>query len=293
MKLNRRTRAAVIGYSFLLPNIIGFLIFMAGPVFYSLVLSFFRYDIFSPLLFIDLDNYIYLFLDKNSHFWEFLYNTVFFIFAVPLTMGFSLILAILVNRKMKGITIFRTIYFLPVVASMITIALIWEFILDKDFGLMNSFLNLLGFSKIDWFGDAFNAKIGISLMLIWKSAGYNMLIYLAALQGIPNQLYEAARIDGAGWWHRFRSVTLPMLAPAHLFLLVTGMISTFQLFGPIYVMTEGGPVTGTWTLIFEMYWKGYQEFEMGYAASVSWVLFLLMLSIALIHWRWLRKKGFY
>ena len=205
----------------------------------------------------------------------------------------SLFLALLVNHKLRGITFFRTVYFLPVIASMITVALLWEFILDKDFGLLNSFLAWLGFSKVDWFGNSLAAKIGISLMLIWKSAGYNMLIYLAALQGIPEQYYEAMQIDGANRWQRFKNVTFPLLAPAHFFLLITSVIGTFQLFGPIYVMTKGGPVTGTWTLIYEVYWKAYREFEMGYAAAVSWILFLLMLVITLVQWRFLGKKVHY
>jgi ABC-type sugar transport system permease subunit len=208
-------------------------------------------------------------------------------------LALSLFLALLVNVKLRGISLFRTIHFLPVIASMITVALLWEFILDKDFGLLNSFLAWLGFSKVDWFGNSLAAKIGISLMLIWKSAGYNMLIYLAALQGIPEQYYEAMQIDGANRWQRFKNVTFPLLAPAHFFLLVTSVIGTFQLFGPIYVMTKGGPVTGTWTLIFEVYWKAYQEFEMGYAAAVSWVLFLLMLGITLVQWKFIGKKVHY
>jgi multiple sugar transport system permease protein len=293
LKLNKTTKSALIGYAFLLPGIISLILFMVGPILYSFVLSFFSFNIFSSPVFTDLDNYIRLLFDPHSHFWEFLYNTLFFLLSIPIGLILSLFLALLVNHKLRGITFFRTVYFIPVIASMITVALLWEFILDKDFGLLNSFLAWLGFSKVDWFGNSLAAKIGISLMLIWKSAGYNMLIYLAALQGIPEQYYEAMQIDGANRWQRFKNVTFPLLAPAHFFLLITSVIGTFQLFGPIYVMTKGGPVTGTWTLIYEVYWKAYQEFEMGYAAAVSWILFLLMLLITLVQWRFLGKRVHY
>jgi ABC-type sugar transport system permease subunit len=213
--------------------------------------------------------------------------------AIPIGLALSLFLAMLVNHKIKGITFFKTIYFLPVIASMITVALLWEFILDRDFGLLNSFLSLFGFSKVDWFADPLKAKIGISLMIIWKSTGYNMLIYLASLQGIPEQYYEAMQMDGASKWQRFKSITFPLLAPAHFFLIITSVIETFQLFGPVYVMTRGGPAMGTWTLIYEVYWKAYQEFEMGYASAVSWVLFLMMLGITLFQWRFLGRRVHY
>jgi ABC-type sugar transport system permease subunit len=291
--ITKKTKSALIGYTFLLPGIVSLILFMAGPIIYSFILSFFSFNIFSSPVFVDLENYIRLLFDPNSHFWEFLNHTIFFLFSIPIGLALSLFLALLVNVKLRGISLFRTIYFLPVIASMITVALLWEFILDKDFGLLNMFLELLGFSKIDWFGNSLAAKIGISLMLIWKSAGYNMLIYLAAMQGIPEQYYEAMQIDGANRWQRFKNVTFPLLAPAHFFLLITSVIGTFQLFGPIYVMTKGGPVTGTWTLIFEVYWKAYQEFEMGYAAAVSWMLFLLMLVITLVQWKLIGKRVHY
>jgi multiple sugar transport system permease protein len=291
--LQRKTRNTIVGYLFLLPGLFCFVSLFAGPILYSLAISFFQFNIFSSPVFIDMGNYYRILFDPGSHFWDFLYNTTFFILAIPFTLALSLLLATLVNHKLRGMTIFKTIYFLPAIASIITIALIWEFLLDKDFGLLNSFLSIFGFSKTEWFRDSLTAKIGISLMLIWKSAGYNMLIYLAALKGIPPEYYEAMQIDGASAWQRFKSITFPLLAPAHFFLIITSIIETFQLFGPIYIITRGGPATGTWTLIFEVYSKAYQEFEMGYASAVSWILFIIMLGITLLQWKYIGKKVHY
>jgi multiple sugar transport system permease protein len=293
IKIKRKTRDALIAYLFLLPGLVCFFVFFAGPIFYSLVISFFHFNVFSSPVFIDLDNYLRIFLDPASHFWDFLSNTLFFLLAIPFSLTLSLILALLVNQKLKGITFFKTVYFLPVITSLVTVALMWEFVLDKDFGLLNSFISMMGFSKIEWFGTPFVAKISISLMLIWKSAGYNMLIYLVAIKGIPLEYYESMQIDGASSWQRFWSITFPLLAPAHFFLTITNVIETFQLFGPIYIITKGGPAAGTWTLIFEVYSKAYQEFEMGYASAVSWILFLLMLGITFFQWRFIGKKIHY
>jgi multiple sugar transport system permease protein len=293
MKIKRKTRDALIAYLFLLPGLVSFFLFFAGPILYSLIISFFKFNIFSTPVFIDLDNYIRIFTNPNSHFLDFLSNTLFFLFAIPFSLALSIILALLVNQKLKGITFFKTVYFLPVITSLVTVALMWEFVLDKDFGLLNSFISFLGFSKISWFGNPFLAKVSISLMLIWKSAGYNMLIYLVAIKGIPQEYYESMQIDGANSWQRFWSITFPLLAPAHFFLIITSVIETFQLFGPIYIVTKGGPAAGTWTLIFEVYSKAYQEFEMGYASAVSWILFLLMLGITYFQWKFIGKKIHY
>jgi ABC-type sugar transport system permease subunit len=137
------------------------------------------------------------------------------------------------------------------------------------------------------------AKLSIVLMSVWKGLGYNILIYLAALQGIPDELYEAAHLDGAASGRRFFHITLPLLGPAHLFLFVTGFISTFQLFGPIYVMTQGGPLKGTWSLVYEIWWKAFREFRMGYAAALAWILFAIIFVVTLVQWRYAGKKVYY
>ncbi len=287
---SRRTRHALIGYAFLAPNLAGFIVFLAGPILFSFVLSFFRWNIFSNPVFVDLANYSRIFFDAHSGFWPYLGNTLFLMLGVPVGLAFALVLALLVNQPLRGISFFRTVYFLPVVASMISVALLWEYLLSRGQGLINQLLGLFGIKPLFWLGDPLLAKIGIVMLLIWKSAGYNMLIYLAALQGIPAEYYEAARMDGAGRLAQFFHVTFPLLAPANFFLVVTGIIGSFQLFGPIYVLTEGGPGKGTWTLLWEIYWKAYREFNMGYAAAVSWVLFALMLVVTLIQWRYVGRR---
>jgi ABC-type sugar transport system permease subunit len=281
-----------IAYGFLLPNIIGFLLFMLGPIVASLVMSLFRWDIFTVPAFIDWDNFFEIFSGRSG-FGQYLTNTLFFSFSVPLGLGLALFFALLLNQPLRGMGIFKTIYFLPVVSSAIAVAIIWQWLLNKDFGVINMLLVKFNLSPVDWLGNPLMAKISIVLMTVWKGLGYNILIYLAALQGIPDELYAAAHLDGATSWRRFLHITLPLLGPAHLFLLITGIISTFQLFGPIYVMTQGGPLKGTWSIVYEIWWKAFREFRMGYAAALSWILFAIIFVVTLAQWRYAEKKVYY
>ncbi len=289
---SRAHRDQVIAYGFLLPNIIGFLLFMLGPIVASLVMSLFRWDIFTTPTFIDWDNFIEIF-SRGSGFWQYLGNTLFFSISVPLSLALSLFLAVILNQPLRGMGFFKTIYFLPVVSSAIAVAIIWQWLLNKDFGVINALLVNIGLAPVDWLGSPLMAKLSIVLMSVWKGLGYNILIYLAALQGIPDELYEAAHLDGAASWRRFFHITLPLLGPAHLFLFVTGFISTFQLFGPIYVMTQGGPLKGTWSLVYEIWWKAFREFRMGYAAALAWILFAVIFIVTLVQWRYAGKKVYY
>ncbi len=288
----RRQRDQWIAYGFLLPNIIGFLLFMLGPIVASLVMSLFRWDIFTTPTFIDWDNFIEIF-SSGSGLWQYLGNTLFFTIGVPLGLALALFLAIILNQPLRGMGFFKTIYFLPVVSSAIAVAIIWQWLLNKDFGVVNALLVKIGVAPVDWLGSPLMAKLSIVLMSVWKGLGYNILIYLAALQGIPDELYEAAHLDGAASWRRFFHITLPLLGPAHLFLFVTGFISTFQLFGPIYVMTQGGPLKGTWSLVYEIWWKAFREFRMGYAAALAWILFAVIFIVTLVQWRYAGKKVYY
>jgi ABC-type sugar transport system permease subunit len=289
---SRAHRDRFIAYGFLLPNIIGFLLFMLGPIAASLVMSLFRWDIFTAPTFIDWDNFIEIF-SRGSGFWQYLGNTLFFSLSVPLSLALALFFAIILNQPLRGIGFFKTVYFLPVVSSAIAVAIIWQWLLNKDFGVINALLVNLGLAPMDWLGTPLMAKLSIVLMSVWKGLGYNILIYLAALQGIPDELYEAAHLDGAASGRRFFHITLPLLGPAHLFLFVTGFISTFQLFGPIYVMTQGGPLKGTWSLVYEIWWKAFREFRMGYAAALAWILFAIIFVVTLVQWRYAGKKVYY
>jgi ABC-type sugar transport system permease subunit len=289
---SRQHRDRWIAYAFLLPNIIGFLLFMLGPIIASLVMSLFHWDIFTAPTFIDWDNFSEIF-SRRSGFWMYLQNTIFFSLSVPLGLVLALFLALILNQPLRGMSIFKTVYFLPVVSSAIAVAIIWQWLLNKDFGILNAVLIKLGFSAVDWLGSPLMAKISIVLMTVWKGLGYNILIYLAALQSIPDELYEAAHLDGAASWRRFLHITLPLLGPAHLFLFITGFIATFQLFGPIYVMTQGGPLKGTWSLVYEIWWKAFREFRMGYAAALSWILFAIIFVVTLVQWRYAERKIHY
>ena len=289
---SRTRRDQWIAYGFLLPNIIGFLLFMLGPIVASLVMSLFRWDIFTAPTFIDWDNFIEIF-SRGSGFWQYLGNTLFFTISVPLSLALALFLAVMLNQPLRGMGFFKTIYFLPVVSSAIAVAIIWQWLLNKDFGVINALLVNLRLAPVDWLGSPLMAKLSIVLMSVWKGLGYNILIYLAALQAIPGELYEAAHLDGAASGRRFLHVTLPLLGPAHLFLFVTGFISTFQLFGPIYVMTQGGPLKGTWSLVYEIWWKAFREFRMGYAAALAWILFALIFVVTLVQWRYAGRKVHY
>jgi multiple sugar transport system permease protein len=279
-----------IAYAFLLPNIIGFLLFMLGPIVASLAMSLFRWDIFTVPTFIDWDNFIEIF-SYGSGFWQYLANTLFLSLSVPLGLVLALFLAIILNQPLRGMGFFKTVYFLPVVSSAIAVAIIWQWLLNKDFGLINTLLIKFGLAPVDWLGTPLTAQISIVLMSIWKGLGYNILIYLAALQSIPDELYEAAHLDSATSWRRFVHITLPLLGPAHLFLFITGFISTFQLFGPIYVMTQGGPLKGTWSIVYEIWWKAFREFRMGYAAALSWILFAIIFVVTLLQWRYAGRKA--
>ena len=289
---SRSQRERWIAYGFLLPNFIGFLLFMLGPVFASLMMSLFRWDIFSVPVFIDWDNFIEIFFPRSG-FWQYLANTFFFSLSVPLGLVLALFFALLLHQPLRGMGFFKTIYFLPAVSSAIAVAIIWQWILNKDFGMLNALLIKSGLAPVDWLGNPLLAKVSIILMTVWKGLGYNILIYLAALQGIPRELYEAAHLDGAGRWQRFTRLTLPLLGPAHLFLFITGFISSFQLFGPIYIMTQGGPLKSTWSLVYEIWWKAFREFRMGYAAALAWILFAIIFLATLVQWRYAERKVHY
>ncbi|MBU1077282.1 MAG: sugar ABC transporter permease [Spirochaetes bacterium] len=274
---------------FLTPNITGFMLFTLLPVLASFILAFSQWDILTPPKFAGFANFIELMKDKL--FWKYFLNTLFFMLGIPFSMAVSLSLAMLMNNKLKGIVIFRTIYFLPVVSSMVAVALLWRWIYNPDFGLLNSFLRMVGFrNPPQWLSSTVWAKPAIMLMWIWKGAGYNMLLYLAALQGIPQQLYEASSIDGATSAQRFWHITFPMLSPTNFFIIIMGIIQGFQAFGEIYVMTGGGPAGSTTTIVYYIYNNAFQWFKMGYASAIAWFLFLMIFVATLLQWKYAGSK---
>lgn len=220
-------------------------------------------------------------------------NVLFSLAVIPLQMSIGLALAVLVNRKLRGVNIFRTIYFSPVVTSMVVVSIVWTFLYEKDVGLMNQFLRTLTFGAvgpINWLGDERFALWSIIIMSVWQGVGFQMVLFLAGLQGIPEQLYEAASIDGAGPWQQFRHITLPGLRNTTIFIFITITIAAFQLFTQVFVMTNGGPNDATTTVAFHMVREGFREQDLAYASTIAVIFFLFILTVSLVQRRLLRQE---
>lgn len=276
-----------VAFLFLFPAMGAIFLFFFIPVVASLFMSFTDFDIYSlgdisKVRFVGFKNYIELF--KHPLFWKALGNTAYFVFiGGPLSIFVSLMAALLINSKMlKFKSFFRLAYFLPVVTTLVAIAIVWRYVYHPEFGLMNYFLRIFGIKPVDWLGDPRFAMPAIILMAVWKNFGYNMIIFTAGLQNIPGELYEASWIDGANKWKQFIHVTLPLLSPTTLFVSITTMIGYFQLFAEPYVMTQGGPLNSTLSIVLLMYNEGFKWWKMGYSASIAFTLFFIVLIITLI-----------
>jgi len=278
---------------YLFPTIIGLLVFSAGAVTASFVLSFTQWDMIAAPQWVWLENYVGLL--HSDLFWEVVHNTLLFVLlAVPLSVVCSLALALLANTGIRGITLFRTAYFLPVVSSMIAVALVWSWIFNPEFGLLNFLLRaLFGIQGPSWLDSTTWALPAMVIVTVWKGLGASMVIFLAGLQNIPRDLYHAATMDGAGAWRQFRHITLPMLSPTTFFILVITLINAFQVFEQTYVLTKGGPANSTLTLSYYIYQNAFQFFQMGKAAAVSYVLFALIFLVTLVQFKVQKRWVFY
>jgi len=288
-----KTRAA---WFFLLPSLILLAAFFALPVIAGLLLSLTDFDLYAvarpeTARFVGLGNYVQLLNDAT--FWQALRNTLqFVVIGVPLSMMISLAAALLLDHKlvrMRGL--FRTIYFVPVVTTLVSVAIVWRYLYHPRYGLLNDLLGRIGIAPIDWLGDPHWAMPAIILLAVWKNFGYNMLIFLAGLQTIPEVRYEAASVDGANAWQRFRHVTLPGLGPTAIFVAVTTLIGYFQLFAEPYVMTQGGPLGATRSLVLLMYEEGFRWWRMGLGAAVAVLLLIITLAFALLQLRLSRRQS--
>jgi multiple sugar transport system permease protein len=264
------------------PAVVLLIVFLVVPVVLALVLAFTNARLISPrpATFVGLHNFATLWGDPT--FWASLRNTFLFaLVVVPVQAGLALVLALLVNAKVRGTNFFRTLYFVPVVTSMVVVSLLWRFLYQKD-GLLNALISVVhpSYQPVDWLNDTRTALPAIILMSIWQAVGFHMIIWLSGLQTIPAELYEAGDLDGATGWNRFRFITWPGLAATRTFILITITIAAFSLFTQVNVMTQGGPLDSTTTVVYMAVRTGYQQLSTGYASAISLVFFALVLVVS-------------
>jgi len=289
-----RGREGITFYLFIAPWLIGFLCFTIGPVIASMGLSLADYSIVTPPIFRGLDNYRELFTDDRL-FGLSLFNTGYYVlFFVPLQIALSLCLALLLNQKVGGLAIYRTLFYIPSIVPLVANSILWIWILQPQWGLLNYFLSLVGIEGPLWLNSVEWSKPSLIMMSLWGSGGA-MIIFLAGLQGIPQHLYEAAAIDGANRWRKFWNITIPLLTPTIFFILVLGVIGSFQVFTQAYVMTGGGPADSTLFYMYYLYRRAFVFHNMGYASAMAWILFLIILVLTVVHFtisrRWVYYEG--
>ena len=269
-------------------------LFLAVPVLLAFGLSFTNARLISPNppRFVGLDNFSRAFFDDPTFLQSLLNTFAFALVIVPVQAGFGLLLAILVNQRLRAVTLYRVVFFIPVVTSIVVVSILWKFMYQPD-GLINSFFDTITFgawNSVAWLNNPSTALGAIIVLSVWQGVGFHMVIWLSGLQTIPEELYEAARMDGAGAWQQFKGVTWPGLRSTMVFVLVTITIAALGLFVQIDVMTQGGPIDSTTTLVYHAVLKGYRQQEMGYGAAISLIFFVLVLIIALVQQRLTREK---
>lgn len=278
---SREKRDAFAAAVFLLPNLIGFLLFVVGPTVGSFLISFTDWSLLTAPRFSGFQNFTDMLND--SVFLKTLGNTAYYVFVkVPLNMTLSLILAALLNRDIRGRNLFRTVLFLPMVASSVSVALIWQPLFDPTVGYLNRLFSFFGLGPFPWIFSPAWAMPSVILVATWKELGYFMVIFLAGLQGIPQTYYEAARIDGANSVHEFFHITVPLISPTTFFVLIISIIGSFQIFDLTTVLTQGGPANATNTLVMYVYQAGFRFFRMGYASAIAYALFTIVLIFTVI-----------
>ena len=286
-----QTRRAVWGYVFALPWILGLLVFWGGPILASFYFGFTEYAVIGSPRFIGLNNYVKAFT-VDELFWDSLRRT--FTFAalyLPFAVGGALILAVLLNQKLKGTTIFRTVFFIPNLVPAVALAVVWTFLLAPRVGPINQFLGVLGVENPPgWLASRDTALLSVTMINVWAAMGGNtMLIFLAGLQGVPQELYDAASIDGGGSWAKFRHVTLPMLTPTIFFNVVLGVIGALKVFTTAWVATQGGPSYATWFFALHIYYEAFQYFRLGYGSALAWVLAAILILFTWFQVRYSRR----
>src|SRR5215217_1386280 len=288
----RQMRKQWSAYLFLAPTMILFGIFTVAAVIYAFYLSFHEWNILEPAKpFVGLDNYSRLLGDEK--FGGAIVNTLYYTAAsVPLTMGLGLLIALLLNNQIRARGFFRTLFYLPVVTPLVIAAIIWKWVYNGDFGLLNYYLIQLGIihEPMLWLSDPNLAMPSVIITSVWKSVGFSMVVYLAGLQSIPEDYYDAAKVDGADGWQRLKDITVPLLSSTTLFLVVISVLGSFQVFTQIFVMTNGGPLGRTRTIVWYIYTTAFKDFNMGYAAAMAFALFAMMLVFTVFQFRFLRRE---
>lgn len=284
-------RRIIVGYIFIAPFMLGFLIWFLIPALTSLWMAFQDWNMIQPPKFVGLDNFRSMFTDKL--FWQALkVTTVYTAVSVPLSLVLAFLLALLMNTKVRGISVFRTIYYMPGIVPAVANAVLWAWILNSEFGLLNAFLHVFGIRKILWLQDPEWTLPALILMSLWGLGG-TMVIFLAGLQGIPNEFYEAAEIDGAGPWAKLWHVTIPLMSPVILFNLIMGIIGTFQIFTAGYLITNGGPQNATLFYVLYLWRNAFQYLKMGYGAALAWVLAFIIMGLTVFVFRGLGRWVYY
>ncbi len=295
MKINSKLNKRFIIFIFLLPSLAGLIVFSIIPIIYSFLISFTdwnglnRWSIAEGIpQFIGIQNYIDIL--KGEEFWKVLGNTfTFIVLYIPLIIMMSILAAVLLNQKRRGVGIFRVVYFIPVLTSWVAASLIWKWLLSKDYGPINQFLSFIGIEGPAWLQDPFWAMPGIVIASVWKDLGYFSLILLGGLQGINPVYYEAAQIDGANAFRKLMHITIPLLTPILFFVMIISIISSFQLFPQVMIMTDAGPYGSTQVMVERIYRYSFNYYKMGYASSFSWILFVIIFVFTLVQLR-LQKK---
>jgi multiple sugar transport system permease protein len=287
-------RRALWGYLFITPWLLGLVFFVAGPILVSLGLSFTSYDILSPPKFVGLLNYSHAFF-KDVQFWPSLARTFYYaVVMVPLGLTGSLLLALLLNRGLKGTNIYRTFFFLPSLTPGVALGVVWLWLLQPKLGPVNTVLSKVGLGGYPWFTDSSSVIPSFILVSLWAGmGGGTMLIFLAGLQGVPKELEDAARVDGAGAWRKFWNVTLPIITPTLFFNLILGIIGALQVFTVAFVATNGGPDYGSWFFALQIYQQSFSYLQLGYGAALAWIFLAVILVLTGINFALARKWVFY
>lgn len=281
------------GFAFVSPWVIGFLVFGLYPIIMSFYYSLCQYDVLRVPHFIGLENYKVLLFEDN-YFWNSIWNTFFYtVIRTPLVILGSLMLAVLVSKAIRGVKFFRTIYFIPSIITGVILSVLWMWLLNPQYGLVNNFLAFFGLQGPLWLQDPQWSKPSLILMSIWSLGGGRMLVFLAALQGIPQQLYEVVDIDGGGWWKKFRHVTIPLISPILFLWSILEVIFSLQVFIEAYVMTKGGPLNSTLFYNLYLYNRAFDDFNMGYASAMAWILLIITLLITFVQFKVGKKWVYY